>query len=80
MKAEHDVGDNPTHARGGLEYLNPTCQWQVGQFRLDGIASIRFATGKSAPSPLSRTVGVVRGYRGRVPHTEGVQRGIRKGS
>lgn len=39
----------------GLERFNPTCRWQVGQFRLDGIASLRFAFGKSATSPISRT-------------------------
>ena len=39
----------------GLEKFNPTCQWLVGQFRLDGIASLRFAFGKSATSPISRT-------------------------
>ena len=41
--------------RGGLEHFNPTCRWQVGQFRLDGIASLRFAFGKSAASPHART-------------------------
>ena len=40
---------------GGLEHFNPTCRWQVGQFRLDGIASLRFAFGKSAASPHART-------------------------
>ncbi len=38
----------------GLEKFNPTCRGQVGQFQLDGIASLRFAFGKSATSPISR--------------------------